>query len=126
MKRFWIGIALLAVMLGSGIWITIAANRVHGRISDTLSFASQAALKGDWDTAQGKTLEAMAKWERCRKATAAIADHEPMEEIDSLFSQLEVLLQLREAASFSALCARVSVLVRAVGEAHDISWWNLL
>lgn len=126
MKRFWIGVVLLVSILGLGIWITATAGEIHSGISDSLSSASQAAISGDWEQAADFAADAQRAWEHSRKATASIADHEPMEEIDSLFSQISVYLTLREQAPFSAYCARLRVLVQAVGEAHEISWWNLL
>ena len=126
MKRFWIGVALLLVLFVLGVSITASAGDVHSNISDRLSQAVAAAMEEDWDRAQSFTVDALAAWTRSRKATASIADHEPMEEIDSLFSQICIYLTLREQADFSAYCARLSVLVEAVGEAHSVSWWNLL
>jgi len=126
MKRLWIGVGILLVLLALGIGTTVFAVRTHTGISQTLQQASEAALAGKWAEASSLSLDAKTKWESCRKETAAIADHEPMEEIDDLFSQMEVFLKTRQQIPLSACCASLSVLIEAIGEAHAINWWSLL
>ena len=126
MKRLWIGVGILLVLLALGIGTTVFAVRTHEDISQTLEQASNAALRGRWAEAGELSLSAKNKWEACRKGTAAIADHEPMEQIDDLFSQMEVYLQTKQQIPFSACCASLSVLTKAIGEAHAINWWSLL
>lgn len=126
MKRLWIGIVILATLLSLGIGTSVFAIRTHERISRSLEQASEAALRGNWEKAKTLSLEAKEKWESCRKGIAAIADHEPMEEINDLFSQMEVYLLTRQQISFSACCASLSILTNAMGEAHAINWWSLL
>lgn len=126
MKRLWIGVVLLLILLGLGIGITVASAHVQGDIAQKLAQASQAALDEDWDAAKALSSQAKQDWERHRRYTAAIADHEPMEEIDSLFSQMEVYLRMRDRTAFSACCGSLEVLTRAVGEAQAINWWSLL
>jgi hypothetical protein len=49
-----------------------------------------------------------------------------MDELDGLFAELMVFLQSREAPHFSATCARLVVLARAMAESHGLQWWNIL
>ncbi len=126
MKRLWIGVIILAILLGLGIGTTVFALRTNNSISKSLDQASKAALKGEWAEAEALSRKAKDQWESCRKGMASIADHEPMEEIDDLFSQMEVYLQTRQQIPFSACCASLSVLIKAIGEAHAINWWSLL
>lgn len=126
MKRLWIGIFILIFLLGAGIGITVFADTIHTGISESLEQAGDAALAGDWDTAQSLASKAKEKWEAYRSGTAAIADHEPMEEIDSLLSQLEVYLQTRQQVAFSVCCKALSVLTQAIAEAQAVNWWSLL
>ncbi len=126
MKRLWIGVIILAILLGLGIGTTVFALCTNNSISESLDQASKAALKGEWAEAEALSRKAKDQWESCRKGMASIADHEPMEEIDDLFSQMEVYLQTRQQIPFSACCASLSVLIKAIGEAHAINWWSLL
>ena len=126
MKRLWIGITILSVLLAIGIGTTIFATRTQSDISKKLNLALEAALEGKWQEARILSMDAKEKWEAYRNATAAIADHEPMEEIDDLFSQMEVYWITRQQVPFSVCCASLSVLTEAIGEAHAINWWSLL
>lgn len=126
MKRLWVGVLILLLLLGAGIGITVFADHVHTGISDTLGQAADAALAGDWNTATELSAAARNRWTTYRNITASIADHEPMEEIDSLFSQLEVYETTRQALSFSACCEALCVFTKAIGESQSVSWWSLL
>lgn len=126
MKRLWIGVIILVVLLGAGIGTTVFAVRTQSSISEKLAKASEAALRGEWKTARLLALDAQEKWESLRHGTAAIADHEPMEEIDDLFSQMEIYLLTRQQIPFAACCASLSVLTNAIGESHAVNWWSLL
>ena len=61
-----------------------------------------------------------------QKTTAAVVDHEPMEEVESLFAQLDVYLKARDPVAYCACCASLEVFARAIGESHSVSWWSLL
>lgn len=126
MKRLYIGAALLAVMLAAGICLTAVFTGIHGPLSEQLQEAQAAAVAGDWEKAADLTARAREKWEKYRHFTAAVADHEPLEEMDSLFARLEVLCQLREEDEFAADCAQLARLADAMAESQRINWWNLL
>ena len=126
MKRLWIGVAILSILLATGIGTTVFAVHTHTNIADNLNQASEAALRGKWEEAKALSLDAKTKWESCRNITASIADHEPMEEIDDLFSQIEVFLLTKQQIPFAVCCASLGVLAEAIGEAHAVNWWNLL
>lgn len=126
MKRFWIGVCVLAILLVGG-WITTAAiERCHKPISLDLSKASQAALSGDWPLAVQYAEAATEKWERCRDFTAAFTDHGVLEEMESLFAEVAVYRQAESTQSFAAVCAHLSRLADAVSQSHLPIWQNLL
>ena len=126
MKRLWVGVGLLLFLLGIGVFTAVSMRRVHAPVSELLAQASQAAMEEDWESAASLSGEAESKWQNHWRATASVADHEPMEEIDSLFAELKVYLQTREDVHFAACCQNLSKLTKAVGEAHAINWWNLM
>ena len=126
MSRLWLGIGLMVVLLGLGIGIGSYMNTTGSAISVTLDSASEAALSGDLQTASLLAEEAKDKWDTVWHRIAAMADHAPMDEIDSLFAQLKNYATAEAASDFAAYCARISQLILAVGEAHSFNWWNLL
>lgn len=126
MTRLYIGIGLLIVMLVLGICLTMAFSALHEPLAQQLESAQAAAIAGDWEKAMTLAADARAQWRRFRHFTAAVADHEPLEQMDALFFRLEVLGLLREADEFASDCAELSRLATAMAESQQLTWWNLL
>lgn len=123
MKRIYIGVALLVLLAILGIALTVVFNRLHQPLSAKLEQASAAALEGDWEKATALAKDAGADWTRYRRFTAAVADHQPLEEMDSRFARLQVLTDQEDPDEFALCCAELSVLARAMGESQSIRWW---
>lgn len=126
MKRGWIGLGLLLVLLAGGLLGTWGMTACHEPMAEDLEKAAAYALLGDWNRAESLAQTARADWEACWQFTAIFADHAPMEEIDGLFAQLEVYEDVRDAVPFAAVCKELSREVQAMGDAHGLNWWNML
>jgi hypothetical protein len=126
MKRGIIGIVLLLGILCCGIAVTVAMNRIHEPLAAELNRAAAAAEAGSWPEAAQALEKAHTRWNTTRGLTAAVADHGPMEEIESTFAKAQVFLRRRNADGFAATCAELSRQVQAMGEAQSIGWQNLL
>ena len=126
MKRCWFGAGLLVVLLIGGLLVTGRMTRDHEALSRCLHRAARAAEDGDWGRASEDLDKAQGDWQKNWHFSAAFADHEPMEEIDGLFAQAWVYLRRREPEALAAVCAQLAEMTRAMGEAHEPSWWNML
>ena len=126
MKRCWFGFGLLLILLGSSIWVTWHMDKTHTPMADTVEEAAQRALSGDWGNALALGQQAQDLWEQGWNISAAFADHEPMEEINGLFSQLKIYGQNRDPLGFAVVCAQLKESLEAMGDAHGFVWWNLL
>lgn len=126
MKRLWIGVGLLVFFLAVGTLLTFSFHRIHGPLAETLDAASEQALSGNWEQAISLAEKAREQWEQYRSFTAAIADHAPLEEMDALFSQLEVYRSLHWDAEFAAICAQLSCMAAAMEESQALTWWTML
>lgn len=126
MKRIWIGIGLLAALLVLGIWTAEVMEDSQLPCAKDLRRASELALEEDWSQAEALTKRARDKWEKRWRITAALADHEPMDEIDSIFAELKVYAAVRDEVAYSGTCAQLAELMEAMGAAHSFNWWNLL
>ena len=126
MKRAWIGLGLLLVLLTGGLLVAWHMDSSHREIARELEQAAACALAENWEEAREDAEDAREDWREHWHFSAAFADHEPMEEIDALFSQLEAYLTARDAVSFGAVCKELSRQVEAIGDAHGLNWWNLL
>jgi hypothetical protein len=126
MNRLWIGAGLLILFLLLGIVFGVWMDQTHSDLSLVLEEASQLASQERLQEAAALSQDAYTRWLRCRNATASLADHTPMEEIDSLFRELEVYVQMDEPVHFAATCAQLSAMLKAMSESQSVSWWNLL
>ncbi|MBO5129288.1 MAG: DUF4363 family protein [Oscillospiraceae bacterium] len=126
MKRIWIGIGLLLGLLVAGILVAEVMEDVHMTASGQLEQAARLALAEDWTGAESLTRDARRSWEKKWCFTASFADHEPMDEIDAQFAELEVYAADREAMEYSAAAARLAQLLKSMGHSHTFSWWNLM
>lgn len=126
MKRIWIGIGLLAALLLSGLWISEAMEDAHLPAARDLDQAAELALEDEWGKAEALTKRARENWEKNWHATAAIADHEPMDAIDALFAELKVYAAAEDEVSYSGTCAHLASLLEAMGKCHGCNWWNLM
>ena len=126
MKRLWLGVALLTALLALSLAAQAATSRIHDPIAKDLEQAADAALAEDWEQADRLYSQARELWQRCHRATAAIADHSPMDELDMLFAELRVFAREREAVHFAATCRSAAQMAQAMAQAHSFSWWNFL
>lgn len=109
MKRLWVGILLLLVLLAGTLAVTVAMDRIYAPMVEALE-------AGDLEAAE----ERYGRW---RDLTAAFADHGPMEEMDALFARVEICKDDQER---KALCAELAQRAKAMSNAHSPTWWNLL
>lgn len=126
MKRLWLGLAILLILLMVGIGATVFMARFHNALSSDLEEAGEAVAEGDWTVALALAEQAEERWERGKRAAAAFADHEPLEQVDNVFAQIRLYGQMKLEADYGAACIHLAELVRALGESHSLFWWNLL
>jgi hypothetical protein len=126
MKRMVIGSVLLISLLVGGALSSRAMVQWHAPLEETLCQAAEFACTENWEQAKYLRRKAQESWESRWHMAAAFADHGPMEEIDSLFAQLEIYEAYQEPMGYSALCMELSRELGAMGDAHIPNWWNLL
>lgn len=126
MKKFWLGIVLLAALLVGGLLNAWGMEKSHSHIASLLTQAADLALSGDIARGTEKAAEAQAHWDRYRNAVAAVADHQPLENVEALFAQLKTYGEASATVSFAATCQEASRQVEAVGDAQTLKWQNLL
>ena len=126
MKRGWFGGALLLVLLAGGIVSSVVMGNFHEPLARSLDRASEFALEENWEQAEQTARQARERWEDMWHFSAIVSDHGPMEQIDALFSQLDIYRQAGDPVNFAAVCASLSQQIGDMADAHGISWWNLL
>lgn len=125
-RRFYLGVGILVFFLVLGIFVTLGLAHIHEPIAQDLEQASRIALAGDLEAGTQLALQAKGSWQRYWGCTASVADHTPMDEIDSLFAEMEVFALAQDPEHFAACCAQLARLVQSVADAHNPAWENLL
>lgn len=126
MKRIWFGAALLILLLALGLGNSAHMKKTWQEQSENLNRAAILASEGDWASAKILQKEARAEWERRQILIAALCRHEPIDQIDGLFAQLEVFSESRRTVSFSSTCVYLSKLLDSLGQSHSLNLQNLL
>lgn len=126
MIRFRIGAAILLLLLALGLaaqaWTAAAAEPIVQALED----AQRAAQSGQWEGEEAFRQEAQRLWQTHWHLFAALADHQPMEDIDSLLAQLAAYAREQDTGAFSASAAELTRRVAAMADAQRFRWWNLL
>ena len=122
-RRFYLGVGILTVILALGLltgWLMQKSQ------ASAVQLLEQAAQAEDLQTGAQLAQQAKGQWQNRWKTVAAIADHTPMDEIDTLFAELEIFAREGEAVHFASCCNQLASLLRAVSDAHKLNWWNVL
>lgn len=125
MGRFLGGVGILLACLALGIWVGVVMDARHESISQTLRQAADESMSGNLEQGIALAEEAQQQWDKHWHSSAALADHAPMDEIDSLFAQLQIYGLAGQTVDFASFCTRLAKLVSAMGETHSLTWWNL-
>lgn len=126
MNRLWIGVGILVVLLIAGVVMLLVSWDFNAEFSDGLEQAGELALSGNWVAAEKKAAQSREKWERYRLFWASSTDHEPVEQMQNLFSQLEIYQRRQMEVDFAAVCRHLVNLAEAIDESHSLSWWSIL
>ena len=125
MKRSWIGFLLLIALLLGSLLVTKRMIDIHEPIESKLLQSAQTAMDGNWQQAEDLFYHAEADWKKKAHFRGCFADHNPVEEVDAAFAMLQVTCAARDPVAFAGGCRSLARQVAAVGEAHELVWWNL-
>ena len=126
MKRSWLGAGLLVILLLGGILSAQWMKHTHEKMASFAREAAEAALEEDWSMAEGQIRNIKEKWQRCWHFSAAMSSHSDLEQIETLFVQLEVYARSGERVAYAASCVQLQMQFQALAEAQCLNWWNLL
>ena len=124
MKRFVLGISLLAALLIGSLAVGKGVEQRTHPVVQNLKQAISLAGTGAGEAALAAVEQAKAQWDRGWQFAAAFADHEPLDEVDDLFGALSAYLP--DSGEFTAYCRQLIRRAEAVIRDQTLSWWNLL
>ena len=126
MKRSWLGLLFLLILLAASLVTTWGMSEIHEDSSEKLEEAADLALSGQWSRAAFLTAQVRHKWDKWELLRAALADHGPIEDLDADFALLEVYGRSQERIAFAATCREMSRRMEAMGDAHGFDLKNIL
>ena len=121
MTRFRIGAGLLIVLLALSVFSQLGMGAIQKPIAAQVDRAQTLAAREDWPAAGAAVAEARQEWDNSRTFIAALADHQPLEDIECLFAMLASYARERDGTEFQAACAELSRRVLAVKEAQEFN-----
>ncbi|MGM9605297.1 MAG: DUF4363 family protein [Faecousia sp.] len=121
MNRFRIGVGLLIVLLAVCIFSQVRMSAIQKPIAAEVAQAERYAAQDDWPKAGAALAGARNAWEENRTFVASLADHQPLEDIESLFAMLEAYAEERDGTEFRAACQDLNRRILAVKEAHEFN-----
>ena len=124
MKRIWFGAALLGALLVLGIFSAALMEDTHLTQAARLERAAELAASGNWQGAEAAFSEAKTIWEKRSAIISGLSDHEPMDQIEGCFAQLEVFLGARDPVSFCGSCRYLVKQLEALGKSHSFNLQN--
>ena len=126
MQKFVIGISVLLLLLVAGLLVAKVTEEMYTPVISLLEKAADNALAGNFENAKQQSAEAKKLWDKQKRATATVADHTPMEEIDHLFAETAIYAQAGEVPHFASGCAQLAEMIQNMSQAHAPNLWNLL
>lgn len=123
MKRIWVGVGFLVVLLIVGLSVMQVTEHQLEALSQTVQ---QAAEAESWAEAAALVQNAQANWNQQRHLMAAFADHEDIDTVDQIFAQLKIYQGHQTKTAHAAACAQLSEALKSLRDAQRLTWWNLL
>lgn len=125
MKRIWFGAGLLALLLFLSIGCSNITEQTYLPPAEQLTRSAQLALEGNWNGARNDSEAARRSWERNRLLAAVLSEHSALDQIDSLFAQIQVFAATQEPNAYSSACMCLARLLEALGKSHSLNLHNL-
>lgn len=126
MKRFWLGLGILAGLLILGFWVQHHSETLHEPVVDALKKAQTAAVAEDWEQTEKQIKQAEEHWHSAMDIRSAVCDHDYLEEINTGFAALKVWRKAKDPSATAALCAELINRIDALEEAQHLSLRNVL
>ena len=125
MSRFRFGLGLLIVLFAVCLFSQLRMAAIQKPIAEQISQAEIYAAQGDWRKAAVKLEKAKKNWEAHRTFVSALADHQPLEDIECLFAMLNTYAEQQDETEFRSACQDLHRRILAVKEAQEFNLKSL-
>lgn len=127
MHRFWISLAVLISLTGTGLFNTHYLSTLTEELSAKLLEAEICVSAGDWDAAIDKTEAALDYWTAHETYLHMVLQHADTDEVLLAFHEARQLLNTQEAGGeYFATNAKLITRIRLLHEMEQLNLKNLL
>lgn len=126
MKRLWIALGVLALLLAGSLWNTARVTRVSDTLTAALNQAEAAVAEDDWDTAAALTQQALEQWTAAEPWLAFVLCHENTDAVTTGFQEVLGFLQYRSAPEYDSANGALVAQVEHLAEIEALNWKNVL
>ena len=125
MKRLWIALALLALVLVTCIIGISYTQKITSEMTQTVEKAKDAQKRGDVNAAYQLSTTAKNNWREAHRVLCVYMVHSDLEEIDQTLAVLPELCQNGAKDSFLSECDRGLTLLSSLNESVSPSIENI-
>lgn len=126
MKYFYIGIAILGVLLGACVASSVFLNRSTAEAERWLAEADEAMAADDTARAVRAAASAERAWARREEVLGTLLSHEELDEIAVAFADLRVYGAEAQREEFRVRCGELRFRLRHVAQIDLPFYYNLL
>jgi len=126
MKRLWISVAILFVMLGATLGNSWYLNNLIFGFSQNLTSAHQLASRDDWASARQITGQVTDHWQEHDFYLHVMLPHRDIDDIHLTFQEVEEYLELEEADQYNAANAKLIAQLGLLAEMEQLNLKNIL
>ena len=126
MKRIWISLGILVLVLAGTLVHISGVRSVTGSITNRLDRAEAVVEQGDWEQARQLTREALEEWESVDTWFAIMLQVGDTDEVTTGFQEVMGFLQYEETAEYDSANGTLVEKVKHLYETERLSWTNLL
>ena len=126
MKRFWIALALLALVFSASWGNTFYLEHLAGQLSAMLAQAEALGEAGDWDGAMELTRRAEALWEDHDVYLHVTLRHTDTDNVFLSFQEVKEFIHCQEGGEYSAANAVLLGQIHLLCEQEQFNLKNLL
>ena len=126
MKRLWISVAILFVMLGATLANSWFLNNLISGFTQNLTSAHQLAAQDHWSTAREITQQVAEHWQEHDFYLHVMLPHRDIDDIHLTFQEVEEYLELVETDQYNAANAKLIAQLGLLAEMEQLNLKNIL
>ena len=126
MKRLWISVAILFVMLGATLGNSWYLNNLISDFTQSLTAAHRLAARDDWAAARQITGQVTDYWQKHDFYFHVMLPHRDIDEIHLTFQEIKEYLELEEADQYNAASAKLITQLGLLAEMEQLNLKNIL